>query len=46
MFDIYVIVGGNHSYQFEIDDYVFATLSLYMDIIQLFLAVLAFGTQR
>ena len=41
-----MIVGGKHSYQFEIDDYVFAALSLYMDIVQIFLAMLAFGSQR
>ena len=41
-----MIIGGKHRYQFVIDDYVFAALSLYMDIAQIFLAILAFGSQR
>merc|ERR1712086_864105 len=32
-----MIVGGNHQVQFSIDDYVFASLYLYVDISNLFL---------
>jgi len=40
IYDTQLIVGGNHKHQFTIDDYVFAALNLYMDIIQLFLHLL------
>ena len=32
--------GGEHSYQLSADEYVFAALNIYVDIIQLFLYVL------
>jgi len=39
--DTQLIVGGNHrKYQYDVDDYVFAALSLYMDVINLFLFIL------
>mmetsp|Transcript_952 Transcript_952/g.2119 ORF Transcript_952/g.2119 Transcript_952/m.2119 type:complete len:242 (-) Transcript_952:147-872(-) len=40
VFDTQMITGGNHQVKFEIDDYCFAALNLYMDIINLFLALL------
>ncbi|KAH0484531.1 MAG: hypothetical protein KVP17_004214 [Porospora cf. gigantea B] len=36
MFDIQRIVGGKHKMQFSIDDWVMATLHVYLDIINLF----------
>lgn len=39
--DTQLIVGGKHKkYEYSIDDYVFAALTLYMDIINLFLMLL------
>lgn len=41
VYDTQLIVGGSHyKYQFEIDDYVFAAITLYLDIINLFLYIL------
>mmetsp|Transcript_97225 Transcript_97225/g.299734 ORF Transcript_97225/g.299734 Transcript_97225/m.299734 type:complete len:242 (+) Transcript_97225:98-823(+) len=42
IFDTQLILGeyGGHKNQFSIDDYVFAALNLYLDIIQLFLHIL------
>jgi len=41
VYDTQLIVGGNHrSIMFHIDDYVFASVSLYLDIINLFLMLL------
>lgn len=40
--DTQLIVGGKHrKYEYSIDDYIFATLTLYIDIINLFLMVLS-----
>lgn len=40
--DTQMIVGGKHrTYQFSIDDYIFATLAIYMDIVNLFLSLLS-----
>jgi FtsH-binding integral membrane protein len=42
VYDTQLIVGGKHKkHQFGVDDYVFAALSLYMDIINLFLFILS-----
>jgi len=41
VFDTQMIIGGNHKVQFSIDDYCFAALNLYLDIINLFLHILA-----
>lgn len=42
VYDTQMIVGGrHHKFQFEIDDYVFAALNLYLDIINLFLFILS-----
>ena len=39
--DVQMIVGGkHHKYQFEEDEHVFATITLYLDIVNLFLALL------
>lgn len=37
VYDTQMIVGGDHSQKFEIDDYVFAALTLYLDVINLFI---------
>jgi len=42
VYDTQLIVGGTHKkHQFSIDDYAFAALNLYMDIINLFLMLLS-----
>lgn len=48
VFDTQMIVGGTqHRYQFSVDDYAFAAIMLYVDIIQLFLHLLRiFGNRR
>ena len=40
VYDVQLIIGGNHSVRFSVDDYVMAALMLYLDIIQLFLFIL------
>jgi len=48
IYDTQLIVGGKHaSHRFSIDDYVFASLNLYLDIINLFIMLLRiFGERR
>uniref|UniRef100_A0A7S0ZZG0 Uncharacterized protein n=1 Tax=Noctiluca scintillans TaxID=2966 RepID=A0A7S0ZZG0_NOCSC len=49
VYDTQLIIGewGGHKHQFGIDDYVFAALNLYLDIINLFLFLLRlFGNRR
>jgi len=49
VYDTQLIIGewGGHSLQFGIDDYVFAALNLYLDIINLFIYLLSlFGDRR
>merc|ERR1711953_1179181 len=49
VFDTQLIVGGKHSRsnEFSVDDYAFAAISLYTDIVQLFLYLLQiFGDRR
>jgi len=41
VYDTQLILGGNHKVQFSIDDYCFAALHLYLDIINLFLHLLS-----
>mmetsp|Transcript_74279 Transcript_74279/g.192990 ORF Transcript_74279/g.192990 Transcript_74279/m.192990 type:complete len:242 (+) Transcript_74279:95-820(+) len=41
VFDTQMIIGGDHQISFNIDDYCFAALNLYLDIINLFLHLLA-----
>lgn len=46
IFDTQLIVGGSHKHSFSIDDYVFAAMSLYLDIINLFIHLLRLFGQR
>lgn len=48
IYDTQLIVGGKHqrAHEFSIDDYAFAALSLYIDIVQLFLYLLQIFGQR
>ncbi|RWS24838.1 lifeguard-like protein, partial [Leptotrombidium deliense] len=39
--DTQMIIGGNHKYQMSPEDYVFAAITLYVDIINLFLMILS-----
>lgn len=41
VYDTQLVIGGKHKYQFSVDDYVFAALNIYLDIVNLFLFVLA-----
>merc|ERR1712150_68117 len=46
VYDTQLIVGGKHEHQFGIDDYVFAALNIYLDIINLFIYLLQlFGSR-
>lgn len=40
VYDTQMIVGGKHQNEFCVDDYAMAAISLYIDVIQLFLALL------
>lgn len=44
--DTQMILGGNHKYQYAQEDYVFAALSLYLDIVNLFLMILGLSGNR
>lgn len=48
VYDTQLIVGGQHKkHEYSIDDYAFAALSLYMDVINLFLMILSlFGSRK
>lgn len=48
IFDTQMILGaaGGHKYEFSIDDYVFAALNLYLDIINLFIYILSLVGER
>merc|ERR1712048_325189 len=48
VYDTQLIVGGDHKkHQFSVDDYAFAALDLYLDIINLFLMLLSlFGSRK
>lgn len=48
VFDTQMILGemGGHQFQFSVDDYVFAALTLYLDIINLFLYLLRLFGER
>jgi hypothetical protein len=48
VYDTQMIIGGkHHSHRFEVDQYVFAALNIYIDIVQLFLHLLRlFGSSR
>lgn len=40
IYDTQIMVGGNHKYSMSPEEYVFASLNLYMDIVNLFLYIL------
>lgn len=40
VYDTQIMLGGNHKYAIEMDEYVMAAMSLYLDIINLFLYLL------
>jgi FtsH-binding integral membrane protein len=40
VWDVQLIVGGQHRIQYSVDDYIIASMILYLDIINLFLKVL------
>jgi len=40
VYDTQLVVGGSHAHQFSVDDYAFAALNLYLDVINLFLYIL------
>jgi len=44
--DTQMIIGGGHKYQFSQDDYVFASLSLYLDVVNLFMMILGLSGNR
>jgi len=46
VYDVQMIMGGNHQHEFSIDDYAMAAICLYMDIIQLFLSILRLLGQK
>lgn len=48
VYDTQLIIGeyGGHGQQFSVDDYVFAALSLYLDVINLFLHLLSLFGER
>jgi len=47
VYDTQLIVGGRHrKHQFSVDDFAFAALSLYMDVINLFLMILSLFGNR
>ena len=49
IYDTQFIMGeyGGHKEQFEIDDYIFASLNLYLDVVNLFLYILEmFGNRQ
>jgi len=40
-------LGGQHKYQFTVDDYVFAALAIYLDIVNMLIQLLsAFGQRK
>jgi len=47
VYDTQLIVGGKHrKHKFEVDDYVFAALNLYLDVVNLFLNLLSIMGKR
>lgn len=40
IYDTQLIIGGNHSYSISPEEYVFATLSIYLDVINIFIYIL------
>ena len=47
VFDTQMMLGGKHKYSLSPEEYIFAALNLYLDIINMFLFILAlFGGRR
>lgn len=46
VYDTQLILGGKHKQQFAIDDYAFAALNIYLDIINMFLYILELVGER
>jgi len=47
VYDTQLMVGGSHKYSLSPEEYVFASLNLYLDIVNLFMYILAiFGNSR
>lgn len=47
VYDTQMILGGKHKFKFSVDDYVFAAINIYLDILNLFLYLLQlFGDRR
>ena len=47
VYDTQLIIGGKHRNKFAIDDYVFAAINIYLDVINEFLYLLElFGDRR
>ncbi|XP_017868945.1 PREDICTED: protein lifeguard 1 [Drosophila arizonae] len=42
IYDTQLIIGGTHKYQFNPEDYIFAALTLYIDVVRIFLYILRF----
>ena len=40
VYDTQLMIGGKHSYALSPEEYIFAALNLYLDIVQLFLFIL------
>ena len=40
VYDTQMMIGGNHKFSISPEEYIFAALSIYMDVIQLFLRIL------
>lgn len=46
VYDTQLIMGGDHKMQFQVDDYVFAALNIYLDVLNLFLELLRLLGER
>ena len=46
IYDVQLISSGNHKNELSPDDYIYGALSIYLDIINLFLYILEFLTSK
>lgn len=46
VFDTQLMLGGKHRYALSPEEYIFAALNLYLDIINMFLYILSFAGGR
>lgn len=47
IYDTQLMIGGNHKYSISPEEYVFAALNLYIDIVQIFIYILSIiGSSR